>query len=335
MKVAILHERLPPEARPDELDVLVQAKAVAEALTRLGHQPVFADFSLDLAGVMESLRDLHPDLVFNLVESAGGQGRLVYLAPATLDALGLPYTGARTEAMFLTSNKLVTKRILQLHHLPTPSWFCSRMAGDNGRPVNGRYIIKSVWEEASVGLDESSVVRAGDLRALQEEIHRRTDALGGEAFAEAFIDGREFNLSLLSDADGPQVLPPAETRFVDYGPDKPKIVGYRAKWEEESFEYRHTLRRFDFADSDRPLLSELTSLARLCWQALGLDGYARVDFRVDQTDRPWVLEVNANPCLSPDAGFMAAAERAGLSYEDVVQRLLAHAVHGMARSRAG
>ena len=132
----------------------------------------------------------------------------------------------------------------------------------------------------------------------------------GQFFAERYIEGREFNQAVLAG----ELLPMAEIRFVEFPDDKLRIVDFRAKWEEDSFEYTHTLRSFDFAAADQPLLEELRAVARRCWDVFGLSGYARVDFRVDGDNRPWVLEINANPCLSPDSGFYAAAERAGLSF---------------------
>jgi D-alanine-D-alanine ligase len=103
-------------------------------------------------------------------------------------------------------------------------------------------------------------------------------------------------------------------------------VGHRAKWEADSFEFHHTPRRFDFPPGDEELLARLQHLATACWRLFGLRGYARVDFRVDRQGRPWILEVNANPCLSPDAGFIAAADRAGLSFEAMIQRILDQAL---------
>ena len=108
----------------------------------------------------------------------------------------------------------------------------------------------------------------------------------------------------------------------DYPPGKLKMVDYRAKWDEESFEARHTRRSFLFPPSDTPLLNRLEDLAKQCWHLFDLRGYARVDFRVDGGGRPWVLEINANPCLSPDAGFVAAGGEAGLTYRQMVDRIL-------------
>jgi D-alanine-D-alanine ligase len=328
MKVVILHNKVSEEASKDEEDVLVQVKAVFAALSALGHRPVAVPFSIDAAAAIYALRAIAPDLVFNLVESVEGTGRLIYLAPALLDYMRIPYTGAGTEAIFLTSNKLVAKDWLKKSGLPTPGWIAPRGGRGGDAPSGGPFIVKSVWEHASVGLDEDSVIfpDPDDPDLLIREMERRKDSLGGDCFAETFIDGRELNLSLLAGADGPQVLPPAEIRFDLYPPDKLKVVGYRAKWELDSFEYLHTERSFDFSPADGPLIARLGKLAKQCWDVLHLRGYARVDFRVDASGAPWVLEVNANPCLSPDAGFYAAAQRAGLGYPEVVGRIIADSV---------
>lgn len=324
MKVVLLHDDLPATAREDELDVFVQADAIGEALAALGHTADRLPFSLNLHGVTESLQRLKPDVAFNLVEAVGGQGRLIFLAPALLDGMKLPYTGAGTEAMFATSSKLLTKRLLHAAGIPTPPWVT--MAGPIAADAPaGRYIIKLVWEEASVGLEDDAIVEVRDSAALRNQMLQRAERLGGDVFAEAYISGREFNLSVLAGAEDPTVLPPAEIHFVGYADDRPRIVGYRAKWDSASFEYHHTPRSFDFPPPDAPLLAELCRLARACWDLFGLRGYARVDFRVDEAGQPWVLEINANPCLSPDAGFVAATEYAGLSFPDVVARILADA----------
>ena len=118
------------------------------------------------------------------------------------------------------------------------------------------------------------------------------------------------------------MLPVAELKFEGFPEDKPAIVGYAAKWDTDSFEYRHTVRSFDV----EPELAERAErLALECWDLFALDGYARVDFRVDALGMPFVLEINANPCLSPDAGFAAALERAGIGYGDAIGWLIADA----------
>jgi D-alanine-D-alanine ligase len=182
--------------------------------------------------------------------------------------------------------------------------------------------VKSVWEHASIGMDDHSLVYSA--AELQRKLEEKRNQLGGDWFAERYIDGREFNIALLAtdDDNGFEVLPPAEIHFQDYPAGKPHIVGYAAKWESTSFDYQHTPRSFDFSAADRPLLDELCQLALRCARLFQLRGYARVDFRIDHAGRPWVLEINTNPCLAPDAGFLAAASRANLNIQAVVKRIL-------------
>ena len=343
MKIAILHGEVTKDAGPDEQDVLAEVAFVSAGLARLGHEPLAVPISLNLEKSLQALINIGPALVFNLVESLSGKGSLIHLAPALLDTLYIPYTGARTEAMFLTSNKVLAKRVLAGAHLPTPPWFSDgeKPAGPSG---HGAWIIKSLWEHASVGLDEDSVLFAADQKRLLEEMAVRRKKLGGTCYAERFIEGREFSVSLLArqkplllPAPGaaagtvlpekydPEVLPPAEMLFDAYPPGKVRVVGYRAKWEEESFEFAYTTRSFAFSPGDAPLLARLADLALQCWRLFDLRGYARVDFRVDAEGRPWILEVNVNPCLSPDAGFLAAAAQAQTSSTAVLERIISDA----------
>ncbi|MCX5824374.1 MAG: D-alanine--D-alanine ligase [Deltaproteobacteria bacterium] len=321
MRIAVIHGEVGAGAGRDEQDVLTQVDFVSRGLAALGHEPVAVPASLNLEAVARTLTDLQPAIVFNLVETLAGKGSLIHIVPALLDVLKIPYTGAGTEAMLLTSNKLIAKRWLAATGLPTPAWFTASEMREEFR-IEGPWLIKSVWEHASIGLDEDSVFFGADRKRLLAEMDTRCEALGGACLAEAYIDGREFNLSLLAGEGGPEVLPPAEIRFDSYPPGKVRVVGYRSKWEEGTFEFANTPRTFQFPAQDAPLLSQLKELARTCWKIFALQGYARVDFRVDGTGRPWILEVNANPCLSPDAGFSAATLRAGLTFPDVLCRII-------------
>jgi D-alanine-D-alanine ligase len=322
MHVAIVHNAVPPGAPPDERDVLVQVAHVSQALCELGHRASVLACTLNLAALKESLVALAPDAVFNLVESLDGSDRLIGLAPALYETLGLPFTGAGAAAFLLTSDKLLSKERLHGAGLPTPAWFSpGRAAGEF--ELAPPYIVKTVSEHGSFGMSDASVVsREDSSTSCEERIAAEERRLGRECFAEAYIAGREFNLSLLADAHGPCVLPPAEIDFSRLPNGALPIVGYDAKWREETPEFHGTPRTFLFPEEDRSLLAELESLALACWRLFGLRGYARVDFRVDDRKRPWILEINANPCLSPDAGFAAAAARAGLPFREVVRRIL-------------
>lgn len=329
MQVLIIHNAVPADAPPDEADVLVQCAVVEAALRSLGHSCSTLPATLDLESLRRSLVAKPPEVVFNLVESLGGSDRLQTLTPALFDVLGVPYTGVPTEGHALASHKLLAKERLATHGLPTPPWEVLRTARSgwlkhDDVPLAPPFIVKAVFEHASFGMDDESVVRVSG-RPAQEEIALRAARFGKEFFAEAFIPGREFNLSVLAGADGPEVLPPAEIDFSSFPVDKPRIVGYAAKWEEGTFEFDRTPRRFQFASEDGPLLDELKRLAREAWRVFGLRGYARIDFRVDESGRPWILEINSNPCLSPDAGFAAAVAEAGMTFPEAVRRILSDA----------
>ena len=320
MNVVILHGHVPEDASQDEYDVLVQVAAIRQALHDLGLQPVALPLTLDLASAAAHLQQLTPVLVFNLVESVQGQGQYIHLGPTLLEGLRLPYTGATAAAMYTTSNKLLTKKILASAGIPTPAWL-PVVRPFHREEMDGPYIIKSIWEHGSIGLDDDAVVTTQ--AALQEALQRRQHHPAAPWYVERYIPGREFNLALLAHADGPELLPPAEIEFHGYPAGKVQIVGYRAKWDEQSFEYQHTFRRVAFPPDDGLLLEQLADLALRCWRVFELRGYARVDFRVDATGRPWVLEVNANPCLAPDSGFVAATQQAGYEFPQVVRRIIA------------
>ncbi len=320
-RVAVVYGAVAADAAPDEQDVLVEVDTVQQALAALGFAPVAVPLTLDLEAVRRRLLHLRPAFVFNLVESVEGLGRLIHLAPALYESLGLPYTGAGSEAMYQTSNKPLAKRLLAAAGIATPDWIEAAPGGPPMPAFAGPYIVKSVWEHASIGIDESSVVDDG--RKLAAVVRKRQRRFGGEWFAERFIDGREFNLSLLGGPDGVELLRSAEMLFVDYPAGKRRIVDYAAKWHAGSFEFCNTVRRFEFDEADRSLLARLEEMAKTCWRLFGLSGYARVDCRVDADGRPWVLEINVNPGLSPDAGFAAAATRAGLDLPAVARRIIA------------
>jgi D-alanine-D-alanine ligase len=321
MKAIVLYNDVGPGAAEDDLDVLVQRDTIAEALKNLGYTTELLPVTLDLQRIYDRLHQRQPLFVFNLVEAITAVGRFIYFAPALLEHLNIPFTGASSDALFFTTNKILTKERLEKAGMPTPAWSSRPDKIPKSKPP---YIIKPVWEDASVGLDEQAVVY--ESVSLPAVFNQRIQQFG-DSFAEAYIDGREFNLSLLDSERGPQALPPAEIRFQDYPPDKPRLVDYKAKWESASFEYSHTIRHFDFPVSDETLLKKLKDYAVRCWHLFKLRGYARVDFRVDHQERIWILEVNANPCISPDSGFIAAAGQAGLSFEMVVRRIVSSAVN--------
>ena len=304
----------------DELDVLVQADAIEQAIKKIGHKPRRASFGLNLEPVAGILINHPPDLVFNLVESVGGKGSLIHLCPSLLDAFGVPFTGSGTHALMVTTDKTVTKQILEDHGIPTPGWLLPGIGVIP--PKDKKYILKPIREDGSAGISDDSVMQGKDL----DLISLSKKGLLKEAFLEEFIEGREFNISLLAGSSGPVVMPAAEMLYVDYPEGKPKILNYASKWDESSFEYHKTVRTFDLSPADESLVDQMSEISLRCWKIFNMKGYIRVDFRVDAQNRPLVLEVNANPCLSPDAGFVAACKQGGVDYTEMIKRIITAAL---------
>jgi D-alanine-D-alanine ligase len=313
--ILVLHDAHASQGRVDASDVLVEAAQIAGALESLGFAPALLPVGLDLAALTQELRALAPYAVFNLVESIEGHGRLVGVVPSLLASLSVPFTGCAATAQVLTSNKLAAKRHLAQAGIATPEPFAADAAG------RGRWIVKSVWEHASLGLDDDSVVEGA--AAVERTLRARTAEYGGSWFAESYVPGRELNVAVIAAEDGPRVLPIAELKFENFPAHKPQIVGYAAKWHTESFEYRNTVRAFV---ADATVAARASEIALRCWALFDLDGYARVDMRLAADGRLWVLEVNANPCLSADAGFAAALAEAHIEYATAVGWLVADAV---------
>ncbi len=315
--VIIFHSPIDADAPPDELDVLEEAAFFRSGLESLGYEVSVWPFDYDLIRLGELLEKEKPGFLVNLTETLFGDGRLVHVAPAIFDHFGIPYTGCSSEAIYITSHKILSKKLMIAHEIPTPGYVEFEHVRDSDMAIPKKpYIIKSLWEHASFGLDERKQLLFCDREELISGFMSK-GASASQYFAEEYIHGREFNVSMVGTKNGPQVLPAAEMAF-DYPDNMPRIVGYRAKWDNNSFEYQHTNRRFLNKSEDIELQQALYKLSLRCWDVFQLRGYARVDFRVDTYGNIYVLEVNANPCISSDSGFVAAALKAGLSSSDLI-----------------
>ncbi|MFN0020679.1 MAG: GNAT family N-acetyltransferase [Pirellulaceae bacterium] len=343
LRIAILHHDVSAADCAADQDVVVQAGVVEEACRKLGHKTIRWACPDRPVSLPAFLKDYKPDVVFQLVEKVYGSDKFASAVTSILSELNVPFTGSGSAALDLSNDKVLAKLVLEAAGLPTPRWVYlqpdappeTKAAWLLAAKELPKFILKPLGEHSSVGMDDSAVWSGTSAGELLAEIQRRSTASGKPYFAEEYIDGREINLSLLAGPSGPQVLPPAEIDFSKFPANKPKIVNYAAKWDEKTFEFQNTPRRFDFPATDEPLLAELSRIAVRCWEVFGLKGYVRVDFRIDQQGQPWILEINTNPCLSPDAGYAAALKQAGISIEEAVQRILDDAFRGCGDKRLG
>jgi D-alanine-D-alanine ligase len=324
VNVAVCFNLVPPAATHGEaIDRIAEqgaeheARSVATALTELGHKPTLVSLGEDVTAFAAELRRLQPDLAFNLCEAFWGESRKEMHVAALLDLLGITYTGAPPLSLGLTQDKARTKDLLSKHQLPTPKYCLVKLGEHYSRVKDMIYplIVKPRWEDASQGISNESVVEnERKLLARIDYIHR-TYRQG--ALVEEFIDGREINASIIG--NGPHdVLPLSEIKF---HPDLAQpIVSYEGKWLEQSHQYKLTE---PVCPSPLKMRSEmlLRDVALRAYKLLECRDYARVDFRL-RDGIPYILEVNANPDISPEAGLARSARVAKLSYPQLIDRIL-------------
>jgi len=314
-KCCIIYNQPGENALPDELDVLDQVELIEENLNELGIETYRRGITTNFMNEIAALAADKPEFVFNLVESINNKGELCYFIPALLNMYSLPYTGNPVEAMFITTSKALTSKTLRRAGIKNPGGYSPSQWKEL---VPGhQYIIKPVWEDGSLGITGESVFTFTPDYAEKLGSYKDSHWL-----IEEYIDGREFNITVIPDEKGPEVMPPAEMIFNNYEKGKPRIVDFRAKWEPGTFEYDNTIRHFPGDKLDPVLKKRIMDSALQCWYEFGLKGYARVDMRVDMDDNPYVIEVNANPCLSPDSGVIAAINAAGIPFTSILRRII-------------
>jgi D-alanine-D-alanine ligase len=299
-------------------DILTQVEAIETALEDLGHPSIRIPFTRDISGFIQKAREAKVEMASNLCETVDDDPRFAGHPAAILELLAIPFSGSPSVSLMLTTDKVMTKRLLRANGITSPNYMIySHKAKCDFHVLRYPVILKPILQDASIGIDQESIF--GDDRSLKEGIKEFLDRFG-VLLVEEYIAGREFNVSMLG-YPSPRVLPIAEIDFSAFPEELFPIVGYRAKWDKSSFEYYHTPRKFSQGLS--PALRERIERTALeCFHALMLRDYGRVDIRINDHGQIYVLEVNANPCLSPDAGFVAAVQQSGMSYTDMVSQLV-------------
>jgi len=299
-------------------DVLVQVEAVEESIRRLEYEPIRIPFTRDYQGIVRRIRDAGSMMVFNLCETVEEDPRMSWQPPALFEHIGVSFTGSSGNAVLLTTDKLITKRFLSASGVRTPQYLLyDGVIPQKITAMRFPLIAKPRFEDASIGIDQESVfVSETDMTSRLPEMFDRF----GQMIVEEYIEGDEFNISIFGHP-APQTLPVARIEFQDYPENLFRIVGYRAKWDETSFEFHNSSRTFP-GNLDAHLVGNLEQTSLYCFRLFGLRDYGRIDVRVDTEGRINVLEVNANPCLSPDAGFPAAVKESSMSYDDMVKSFI-------------
>ncbi|MDY0291658.1 MAG: ATP-grasp domain-containing protein [Desulfuromonadaceae bacterium] len=295
----------------------LEAEAVVAALKLLGHTPTLVPLGAQISTFVGALVKLQPQLVFNLCEGFWGQSSREMHVAALLELLGLTHTGSPPLTLGLTQNKALTKDLLVRHKLPTPNYLLLEpgAALPQQLELSWPLIVKPCLEDASIGIGAESVV--SDLRALLNRIAYIHAQYRQGALVEEFIAGREFNAAVIGDC-ALEALPVAEICFQS-GLER-QIVSYAGKWLEDSTAYVATAPVCPALVSAQEAEAIQAVALRAC-HLLGCRDYARVDIRM-RDGIPYILEVNANPDISPDAGLARAAHAAGLEYPALIGRIL-------------
>jgi len=306
--------------------VMAEVEAVSRALSTLGigHEVRGVASAGELAGALSASGS---GLVFNLVEQLPGGPMEACRVPDICAAAGRRCTGSGSECLALCLDKGRTKDVLAEAGVKAPAGL---RAGAGGEPdysllPAGKVIVKPADTDASEGIGADSVLDSRD-PALPEVVKRVSDRSGGrDVLVESYITGREVNVSLFEDGGGLRTMPLAEIDFSAFPPGMTRIVDYTAKWKTDSFEYLNTPRVIP-APFEESVARRIRVAAAAAWLAAGCRGYARVDFRVSADGTPWVLEVNPNPDISPDAGFAAALKAGGVEYASFVEAVVKNAL---------
>jgi len=308
--------------------VMDEVNAVRDSLRKLGHDAILIQMGRKfrrpnkkkiIESFVSDLKKARPDAVFNLCETFCGDAKLQTVVTRILEEMGIPYTGSHSMALDLTTDKTRTKEVLEGTGIPTPAFRIFRSTKEiRTKGLRFPLIVKPNFEDGSVGIEADSVV--ANRSQLRKKVNEVTKKYSQPALVEEYIDGRELNVAVFIGSGSAEVLPISEIVFT-FPPGTPKITSYTAKWMQESEEYKKSV---GVCPSELPeeVQEKVKSIASECIKASGVRDYARVDMRLDQNNQPYVIEVNANPDISPGAGFMRSFSASGRTYEDFVRSVL-------------
>lgn len=322
--LVLMHEDLvPPEevagCDPQTADWRTEYDVVT-TLRKLGHDVRPLGVKNDLGVIHTAINEYKPDIAFNLLEEFDGVAVYDQHVVSYLELLHVPYTGCNPRGLMLARDKALTKKVLSFHRIPYPEFTEVPQGRAVRRPKGLAFplIVKSVNEEASLGISQASIVE--DDEKLRERVAFIHNSVGSGALIERYIEGREFYVGVIGNGQL-QVLPVWELILDKLPDDARRIATERVKWSQKyQLKYGITSQEAEHLPSGK--VEEIQHLAKRVYRALGLSGYARIDMRMDNGGQLYVLEANPNPQIAHNEDFADSAERAGYQYPDLLQELL-------------
>ena len=323
--LVLMHEDLVP---PDSIEGLTDEQMapwktefdIIAGLEELGHEVEPLGVSTDLAPIGEAIERFQPHIAFNILEEFHGVAVYDHYVVSYLELMRRAYTGCNPRGLMLAHDKALSKKVLAYHRIPGPRFAVFPMGRKIRRPARLPFplLVKSLIEEGSVGIAQSSVVNNDQkLRERVEFVHRQ---IGTDAIAEQYIDGRELYLGILGN-HRLQTLPIWELLFTSLPPDAPRIATAKVKWDAA---YQKKVGVETRAAQDLPggAADRIVRLCKRAYRILGLTGYARMDLRLTPAGAVYLIEANPNPQLSYGEDFAESAEHGGISYAQLIQRIV-------------
>jgi D-alanine-D-alanine ligase len=326
-RITVLYnEPILPEDHPDyvsEVDVIDNVDAVEKVLQSAGYDVTRLGVTNDAPALIRGLHEHAPDAVVNLFEGTPDNNANELYAAGILEWLGISYTGCPFQTLVLARSKHQAKRLFHAEGIPTAPYFVVEDGEVTTCPLRYPCIVKPTQQDASVGVDQASVVTS--LEQLKQRVRFLFDQFAQPVLVEEFIPGREITVALVEIPEL-TLLPGTEVLFQYKNPDFWPILTYNAKWDVNSAEFNETDYHFN-AELSPELLARMQEIARRAFHLLGCRDYARVDFRLRAgDDQPFVLELNPNPEFAPDRGLANNLWAANMTHDHFTRQLVANAL---------
>jgi D-alanine-D-alanine ligase len=322
----------PDHVPPDSIDDLSPQEALAlkaeydivQCLRKLGHEPRALGVQDEFLPIRDAVEEFKPDLVFNLLEEFHSNMLFDQNVVSLLELLRVPYTGCNPRGLVLARSKSLGKKLLAYHRIPVPDFLVIPRGHRTRRPKKLEFplIVKSLLEHSSFGIAQASLVK--DDEELAERVAFVHDSVGTDAIAEQFIEGREIYVGVLGN-DRLVALPPIELVFEKMPANAPLIATAKVK-HDVAYQQKRGIALKAAEGIGPDVMERIARLAKRIYKTLELEGYARIDFRLSASNIPYFLDANPNPDISDGEELASAAALIGMSYGDLISRILSLAM---------
>jgi D-alanine-D-alanine ligase len=323
--LVLMHEDLVPpddveQLSPEQVEPLKTEYHVVTGLGRLGHEVRKLGVSNELLPLRDALAEWQPHIVFNLLEEFHGEPMYDQNVVGFLELMRVPYTGCNPRGLVLARDKALSKKILLYHRIRTPRFAVARRGSPfkRPRPLEFPLIVKSLIFEASAGIARASVVHSDD--KLAERVRFIHENLHTHAIVEQYVDGRELYVGVMGNRRL-TVLPIWELHLDKLPADAPRIATSRVK-HDAKFQEKHAITDGPALGLTPEQVRHVEQLSKRIYRVLELTGYARLDFRMDAEGQLFFLEANPNPQIAADEEFAAAVGAAGMTYDQMLERIV-------------